>query len=235
MDNANSMDYLNKIKNQVIENLSRTKFGPSVQMTDVPRDPEGLDDEADAALDDEDEDENKDARMTQHRWDKHIEHEGELSESEDEAENERNGIVNKKPIRRRNIMDYQNPHAVPDIDDSGVATPASVTNGEPAALLNSRIQEGLLAAKVSASPNGQRISSPSIESQAGDDVQMGEDGTADGFEAPFEAPPPAQQPLGAAPDIDMAEDDAGPLHKLQGQEERTTADAEGEARTEAAS
>lgn len=31
MDNANSPEYLEKIKNQVIENLRRTSFAPSVQ------------------------------------------------------------------------------------------------------------------------------------------------------------------------------------------------------------
>jgi histone deacetylase 1/2 len=119
MDNANSPEYLEKIKNQVIENLKRTTFAPSVQMTDVPRDPEGMDDEADAILDDMDEDENKDTRYTRRRWDKYTEKEGELSESEDEAENERHG-VRRQPGRRgrRNIMDYQNPHAVSDDEKS---------------------------------------------------------------------------------------------------------------------
>ena len=118
MDNANSAEYLQKIKLQVIENLRQTTFAPSVQMTDVPRDPEGMNDEADAEMDDLDEDENPDARFTKRRWDKYVEKEGELSESEDEEENEANGV--RKQVngsngkRRRNIMDYQNPLAVPD-------------------------------------------------------------------------------------------------------------------------
>ena len=109
MDNANSPDYLSKIKIQVIENLKRTTFAPSVQMTDVPRDPEGMDDEADAVLDDADEDDNKDARWTKRRWDKYVEKEGELSESEDEEENGRNGVRRQPGApKRMNIMDYQN-------------------------------------------------------------------------------------------------------------------------------
>ena len=117
MDNANSPEYLEKIKNQVIENLKRTAFAPSVQMTDVPRDPEGMDDEADAILDDEDEDQNKDQRMTKRRWDKYVEKEGELSESEDEEENQRNGVHRQPGVRkRRNMMDYQNPDAISDED-----------------------------------------------------------------------------------------------------------------------
>ena len=126
MENANSPEYLEKIKNQVIENLKRTAFAPSVPMTEVPRDSLGMDEEDEAALDDQDEDENKDVRYTERRHDKQITHDADLSESEDEDMNERNG-VRRQPgrPRRRNIMDYQNPHAVPDsgIDSGGMGTP----------------------------------------------------------------------------------------------------------------
>ena len=128
MDNANSMEYLQKIKVQVIENLKRTTFAPSVQMTDVPRDPEGMNDEADAELDDLDEDENPDSRYTKRRWDKYIEKDGELSDSEDEDENEANGVRRQPNAnkRRRNMMDYQNPMAVADDKDiSGVVSARS--------------------------------------------------------------------------------------------------------------
>lgn len=115
MDNANSPEYLEKIKNQVIENLKRTTFAPSVQMTDVPRDPDGMDDEADAILDDQDEDENMDTRHSKRRWEKYVEKDGELSESEDENENTRNGVRQQTSKRkRRNILDYQNANAISD-------------------------------------------------------------------------------------------------------------------------
>lgn len=116
MDNANTPEYLEKIKVQVIENLKRTTFAPSVQMTDVPRDPEGMNDEADAELDDADEDENLDTRYTKRRWDKYVEKDGELSDSEDEGENEANGVRHQPTAakRRRNMMDFQNPNAAPD-------------------------------------------------------------------------------------------------------------------------
>lgn len=45
MQNANSREYLNKILTQVLQNLSRTKFAPSVQIQDIPRDAEDLGDE----------------------------------------------------------------------------------------------------------------------------------------------------------------------------------------------
>ncbi|MCJ1251016.1 histone deacetylase [Trapelia coarctata] len=133
MDNANSPEYLEKIKTQVIENLKRTAFAPSVQMTDVPRDPVGMDDEADAILDDEDEDENKDERMTKRRWEKYVEKDGELSESEDEDMNQSNGVRQQSSKRkRRNMMDYQNPNAVSDDEDrtGGSARARSHESGE---------------------------------------------------------------------------------------------------------
>lgn len=40
MINANSPEYLNKVLSSVLQNLERTKFAPSVQMQDVPRDRE---------------------------------------------------------------------------------------------------------------------------------------------------------------------------------------------------
>jgi histone deacetylase 1/2 len=135
MDNANTREYLDKIRNQVIENLKRTAFAPSVQMTDVPRNPilDGMDDEADDVMDDLDDDENKDKRFTQRRFDQYTEKAGELSDSEDEEENAANG-VRRQPgaIRRRNQANYRN--LEPDSGlDSGMATPqdaSSAADGE---------------------------------------------------------------------------------------------------------
>ncbi|KAJ5774320.1 hypothetical protein N7457_009216 [Penicillium paradoxum] len=135
MDNANTREYLDKIRNQVVENLKRTAFAPSVQMTDVPRNPmlDGMDDEADDVMDDLDEDENKDKRFTQRRFDQRTEKDGELSESEDEDENAAHGI-RRQPgaVRRRNQVNYRN--LEPDSGlDSGMATPqdaSSAADGE---------------------------------------------------------------------------------------------------------
>jgi histone deacetylase 1/2 len=123
MDNANSPEYLEKIKVQVIENLKRTAFAPSVQLTDVPRD---NDEENEAFLDDLDEDENKDKRHTKRRFDQYIEKEGELYDSDDEEMNAANGI--RRPPgaqKRRNRMDYRNLNndAGDSGIDSGVMTP----------------------------------------------------------------------------------------------------------------
>ncbi|KAJ5212260.1 Histone deacetylase RPD3 [Penicillium cinerascens] len=131
MDNANTKDYLDKIRSQVVENLKRTAFAPSVQMTDVPRNPllEGMDDDADDVLDDLDEDENKDKRFTQRRFDQYVEKPGELSESEDEEENAANG-VRRQPgvLRRRNITNYRNLDPGDSGLDSGMATPQEASS-----------------------------------------------------------------------------------------------------------
>lgn len=126
MDNANTKEYLDKIRRQVAENLKRTAFAPSVQMTDVPRDPivGGMDDEADEILDDLDEDENKDKRVTKRRFDQYVEKPGELSDSEDEEEGAANG-VHRQPgaIKRRNHVSYRDLEVTDSGVDSGLATP----------------------------------------------------------------------------------------------------------------
>ncbi|RAL00584.1 histone deacetylase RPD3 [Aspergillus ibericus CBS 121593] len=131
MDNANTKEYLDKIRTQVVENLKRTAFAPSVQMTDVPREPlvEGMDDEADAILDDLDEDENKDKRFTKRRFDQYIEKPGELSDSEDEDEAAANG-VRRQPgvLKRRNQVNYRNLDVNDSGLESGMATPQDASS-----------------------------------------------------------------------------------------------------------
>ncbi len=196
MDNANSPEYLNKIKNTVIENLSRTRFRPSMQMTDVPRE---NDEEVEAELDDADEDDNKDERYTTRRWDKRIDKDGEFSDSEDEDENERNGIPKQIPggLRRMNIMDYQNPDAVAD-DDSRMGSPTSASlNGDASTSANGEVHEKLLGTKGSLSPAAdsddpdfERRSDVSLASKDSHDFQGG--------------------------DVEM-KDDAGPAHDTEQQ------------------
>ena len=132
MDNANTAEYLEKIKNQVIDNIRRTMHKPSVQMTDIPPNPHGMDDEADAIMNDEDEEMNSDTRHSARQWDLHTERDGELSESEDEEANLRNGVRITRN-GRRNIMDYQNSNAAPDDDEIISNTAASL---EPTAIIN---------------------------------------------------------------------------------------------------
>ena len=165
MDNANSPEYLRKIRSQVIENLKRTTFAPSVQMTDVPRDPEGMDDEADAVLDDLDEDDNKDQRYTKRRWDKYVEKDGELSESEDEEENESNGVRRQLGVRkRRNMMNFGDHPLTLAAEEELASEAGTPMRGR------SRLGDGLRASRsaVDAVVNGSVHSSPanSDESEA---------------------------------------------------------------------
>ncbi|KAI5927204.1 histone deacetylase RpdA/Rpd3 [Camillea tinctor] len=123
MENANSPEYLEKIKNQLVDNLRRTAHVPSVQMQDVPRHSLGaMSDEDDAELDDLDEDENKDVRMTQRQWENRIERDNEYEESDNEDLDRANGVSHRNGSARPAFMDYRNS----DVEgDSGVVTPAN--------------------------------------------------------------------------------------------------------------
>ena len=222
MDNANSQDYLEKIKVQVIENLKRTTFAPSVQMTDVPRDPEGMNDEAEAELDDADEDENPDSRYTKRVWDKYMERDDELDPSDDEDENEANGVRRQPnaPKRRRNMMDYQNPLAVPD--DGAVSarsgrSPGGSANGIGSHTASDDGQEGSQLSDESEGEtfNGAREDSMSSGNRDmdDDDVDMA-DAPAGGHlaaEGPQEATPPDSPPAVPANSTVPAQDSSNDM------------------------
>ena len=221
MDNLNSPEYLMKIKNQVIENLRRTAHAPSVQLIDVPRDPEGFDDEADAILDDLDEDENKDQRYTKRRRDKYIEKDGELDDSEDEGFGQDLGVSRHKSKRRNLMTDYPNPHAVPD-DEEVVAAAARARsrsqnsdgneeNGVAIAAHGSTHSSSTNPDESGAStPKSVNESLPADDTTMQDaDIEMGDDaappttnGTHVTTEGPQEATPPASpQEVAAAPPL----------------------------------
>ena len=166
-------------------------------MTDVPRDPEGMDDEADAVLDDLDEDEHPDERNTKRRWDKYIEKDGELSESEDEDENDRNGARRQPNTRkRRNMMDYQNQNAVPDdeemINDDETPRRGRSRNGDG--------PDGPQAPSSEVNGNSNGNVSPHSSINHSDDA-----GSDDGSPQEMLA---ADNPNIEDEDIDMADDDA---------------------------
>ncbi|KAG9258210.1 uncharacterized protein F5Z01DRAFT_733694 [Emericellopsis atlantica] len=101
MENSNSREYLEKITAQVIDNLRQTGPAPSVQLQDVPRKPfGGMTDEEEAELDDLDEDENKDVRMSERQWDKHIENGAEFEASDDDEHARANGATRSTEKKR---------------------------------------------------------------------------------------------------------------------------------------
>lgn len=123
MENANSPEYLEKIKNQLIENLRRTAHVPSVQMQDHPGNfGATMTDEEEAELDDLDEDENKDVRMTERRWDKNIEKTNEFEESDTEEMDQANGVTRNRGPKR--FQEYQKSELD---DESRAPTPANGT------------------------------------------------------------------------------------------------------------
>ena len=204
MENANSAEYLLKIRNSVIENLSRTKFAPSVQMQDVPHDLEGMDDEADAELDDLDEDENKDVRHTERRADKHIERDDELYDSGDEGYH---GSSSKR--NRRGIMDYVNPFADEDKD-------IDMDQSE----VNARSQSPAVAEHT---VNGQA-------SSAGKENNVSENGDVEMADEPG----PATQEFSHPADGEKPTAEEAYSAKEEGRAERKDEDQKGEARAEAA-
>ncbi|KAJ5439301.1 Histone deacetylase RPD3 [Penicillium daleae] len=204
MDNANTKDYLDKIRNQVVENLKRTAFAPSVQMTDVPRNPilDGMDDEADDVLDDLDEDENKDKRFTQRRFDQYVEKPGELSDSEDEEENAANG-VRRQPgaLRRRNQTNYRNLDAADSGLDSGMATPleaSSIADNEIDTALDTKMTDILMT------DSGAVTAAEGLDTPMADSERMVTEGEDKGTSAAV-----SQQPSPPTHDEDTAMEDAG--------------------------
>jgi histone deacetylase 1/2 len=169
MENANSSDYLHKIKSAVIENIRRTGK-PSVEaFQNIPENPllSRMDSDGEDEDDDLDADENPDVRVTQRQRDQQIEHDGELYEgSEDEDYKDSLGVRPQPGARRRrNIMDYQNPNAA---SDNGAETPEVRTlNGESAR------QRRSVSGASSRPPNG---ATPAVAAEADEDgdVEMEE-------------------------------------------------------------
>lgn len=206
MDNANTKEYLDKIRSQVIENLKRTAFAPSVQITDVPRDPlvPGMDDGADAEMDDLDEDENKDVRHTKRRFDQYIEKTGELSDSEDEAELAAHGI-RRQPgaVKRRNQANYR------DLDNEETAPLSSIATPREASLAPGQDETMSLAAGAPAEKtNGDTSAVERDKSPAAAAAQTTDEVAEDEKEVATEsAATPAQEQPRATEDVEM--EDAG--------------------------
>lgn len=118
MENANSNDYLNKIKNTVIENIRRTGR-PSVEaFQTIPPNPltRGMESDDEDEEDDLDADLNPDKRLTQRQRDQMVVPENEFDDASDDEEYRDSLGVRRQPgeERRRGIMSFQNPDAVPD-------------------------------------------------------------------------------------------------------------------------
>ncbi|KAK4249433.1 histone deacetylase [Corynascus novoguineensis] len=184
MENANSNEYLEKIKIAVIENLKKTAHAPSVQMQDVPRQSMGMSDDQEAELDDRDEEENADVRVTQRQWEKRVERQDEYEESDDEDIARANGVY-KANDRSRQETTFRNVNKDDDTMeiDSGVATPA-----EPAAVESApdndetMIDEAVAEAETKA-PQSEEPKSAATEQPAEEKAKIDGDGDVDMAEA----------------------------------------------------
>lgn len=132
MDNANTPEYLEKIKNSVIENLRRTA-APSQEMIEVPRGPiiDGMDSDDEDAADDEDADLFPDERNTERRSDKKIARDDEFEDSDAENDPEVHA-ANKVRTNGAKITDFPNAHAQDDIeiDEAGEPYVLEGANGD---------------------------------------------------------------------------------------------------------
>ncbi|TDZ33041.1 Histone deacetylase RPD3 [Colletotrichum spinosum] len=133
MENSNSFEYLEKIKTAVIENLRHTQPAPSVQMQDVPRQPlpGGMTDEEEAELNDLDEDEHPDERMTQRRWEQRTNNEADFEDSDDEDMEQANGITRPRNAKKRTFNDFRQPEAEVEAE-SGAPSPVNGTSADDA-------------------------------------------------------------------------------------------------------
>ncbi|KAF2748532.1 hypothetical protein M011DRAFT_466926 [Sporormia fimetaria CBS 119925] len=193
MENANSNDYLEKIKNTVIDNIRRTGR-PSVEaFMDTPRGPlnRGMESDDEDEEDDLDADMNPDTRVTQRQRDKMVTAENEFEDPSDDEEYKDSLGVRKQPgqLRRRGIMEFQNPDAVPDEYDG---REAANLNGEP-------------IATAQTSPDvASRGSANGAPADDDGDIEMEEDTAAPSAADPASTLPPTTGPSTAAPTVPAA-------------------------------
>jgi histone deacetylase 1/2 len=184
MENANSYEYLEKIKVAVIENLKKTAHVPSVQMQDVPRQSMGMSDDQEAELDDRDEDENKDVRMTQRQWEKRVERQDEYEESDDEDMARANGVY-KPNGRSRQETNFRNANKDDDTMevDSGVATPAEPATNAAADNDDTMIDEELAEVLAEVAQADAENAAAAEQPADGDKKKVDGDGDVDMVEA----------------------------------------------------
>lgn len=176
MENANSPEYLEKIKIAVIENLKNTTPAPSVQMQDVPRHGYNvMTDDMDDELDDEDADNNKDVRVTQRDADKRTARDDEFEESDDEDAAAGVGIY-KPNGKKRTITDFKNPYSVDGYEEE-----------------REREREALEREGTANEQNGSKHSTPQVDVAMDVDVEEGDETMEDvGAEAPEQPAPEVQ-------------------------------------------
>ncbi|KAI4615788.1 histone deacetylase [Alternaria sp. BMP 0032] len=249
MENANSHDYLHKIKSAVIDNIRRTGK-PSVEaFTNIPDVPAGLTRATDSDAEDEDDDldadENKDVRMTQRQRDQQIEHDGELYDASDDEDYKNSLGVREQPgtKKRRHITDFPNPNAAPedDLDRMETNGESAVSTRQASAVAKSRTTTPA-AGEHEADEDGDidMDAAPAATAPAAGSTRSQ---SPAGVVTPPESPPAAAATTTMAPtsaptaDVEMEENDNKEeiaAAKEEGDAERDSENVKGEVRTEVA-
>ncbi|EAT92003.2 histone deacetylase [Parastagonospora nodorum] len=251
MENANSHDYLHKIKSTVIENIRRTGR-PSVEaFTNIPNAlPRMADSDGEDEDDDLDADMNPDVRMTQRQRDEHIERDGELYDESDDEEYKNSLGVRAQPgvKKRRNISDFPNPNAAPaqDIDALNgmeeINGDSAVSTRQPSAAPASRTQTPAVA-EQGADDDGDvdmdeaevpAATATSTRSQSPAGVVTPPDSPPAATAAPALAPTSAPTADVSMEGVDEDTKEAIADAKEEGEAERDTKNVNGEVRTEVA-
>ncbi|KAF1936948.1 histone deacetylase 2 [Clathrospora elynae] len=245
MENANSHDYLHKIKSAVIDNIRRTGR-PSVEaFTTIPDNPvelaRRLDSDAEDEDDDLDADLNPDKRMTQRQRDQQIEHDGELYDASDDEDYKNSLGVRAQPgvKKRRHITDFPNPNAAAADELDGLEEIGSAMSTRQPSAAKSRTQTPA-AGQQDADEDGD-IDMDEPSAATGADAALTRSQSPAGVVTPPESPPTATTALAptSAPsaDVDMEGNDnkeAIAAVKDEGQAERDSENVKGEVRTEVA-
>ena len=174
-------------------------------MTDVPRIPlGGMTDEEEAELDDLDEDENKDVRMSERQWEKHTRHEGEFEESDDEDLARANGGGPKLNGSKAGHEDHR------DSDADGASGRVS-PNGEATAEKEQAADSSSISVKTkdAAEPTAEVEEDASAEKpppKVDADGDVGMDDSAEA-EAPIKTEEPEAEKVEDATEPDAKKDD----------------------------
>lgn len=252
MENANSHDYLHKIKSAVIENIRRTGK-PSVEAFQTIPDVPGalgrmVDSDAEDEEEDADADENPDVRMTELQRDKQIEHDGELEDPSDD-EDYRNGLgVRRQPgvKKKRNITDFPNPNAAPadDLDTlAGENEESNLSTRQPSAAAKSRTSTPAATTEQNADEDGDvQMDEPAAEPTTAPAAESARSRSPAGGLTPPDSP--ATAPTALAPssapvadaDVEMEGNEEKAIEtseaKEEGHAERDSENVKGEVRTE---
>ncbi|KAF2737687.1 hypothetical protein EJ04DRAFT_510122 [Polyplosphaeria fusca] len=195
MENANSSDYLSKIRNTVIDNIRRTGKPSTEAFQPIPDNPltRGMESDDEDEMDDQDADENPDQRVTQRQRDQQIEHGAEYYDPSDDEDYKNSLGVRRQPghKKRRGIMDFQNANAADD-DEAGTPDGLRALNGEsgriterasPAAARRSMSRassarpsgaNGAVAAGARSNGTSSRTRTPAAAADEDGDVEMEE-------------------------------------------------------------